>query len=665
MNKKSKVVSLATTALIATLLLNANQAKADTENKEADNTDTKSASVAKDPQTAAKDAKNKYYQAQNDLRNAKVKQQSAQYIKKSTDEQVDQAKTSINQQKEEINKIKQINSETPTAKTSDLDKAKKDVITAESNWNTDKTKLKNLLETSDKKFNDYINARSDQDKINEAQRKIGADHLHITFANDALIYASHSRDYYDKHGAKFYEGYSNSYNGLQYIHKYEKEFNAANMEESIETFKKSKEQSNNRLHQAEESITHAEDILEQLKSDIKNNPNTDPTHEQLINAQTELLYNQEQRMEALADYTSINLEKLQRDQTYYKDEISKLQDLANLYKDSPQNIKNVIKKIQDELNQDNAVFHKVTANLDVKTISIKNYQAIKNWDAFQNSCHSAADRLMNDREVLSHKNNMVLAFTEPEEALSFVENSLHFSQLDLASLLTAQKADADKLAKATKALAVAQANYDAAKSAMDKADQALNDYLNGKKKNNDDYFNHVIDDANQSTSQDTNNTSTTEDTAKKPTTKKTVKKQTKSSTKKNTKTASKKKAKKNTRKSGRKTSKSAARRSTKKSVKRAKNAVITIKHNKIYRNGKPLTNKQIRTLLAKKFNIKVKGTYKKHGFITTYDAKGRKMHKRFNLSKKYRILGFKMIHKTLYVRIGKNTYVKYSNMFKK
>lgn len=538
MNKKSKVVSLATTALIATLLLNANQAKAD-----------------------------------------------------------QMKKNNVNDNDPKTSNVANSNQQTSVKKTqsSKLDKAKQAVSDAQTEFDKDAGKTQVANKSVNDARKEQLKYQSDYDSVWKLQFKAQETETVYKFAQN--IQSINQDDFHNS--------------ALDRI-----KFN----EEGIQDLENDIKNSNSKINSGYAYIQKIYKSLDKYNR-IINNAKSHPGKidaEKLTTAKYIAITNSE----AIA-WDSINpMEEKERLSikesrlAQYQIEQKMYDQLASSY-NADQNTKlKLVNNIKNASDQAKAAYEKVGGDLALnakKTIVDQNKQNIKKLE-----------------HQLSNANR---DFENSYFALEKAEDQL-------ADIISSEDNDND--------------------------DNTNDNTSNNSNYDNNDYFNNIIDNADQSTtSQDTNNTSSTDNTVKKPTTKKTVKKQTKSATKKNTKATSKKKAKKNTRKSNRKSSKSAARRSTKKSVKRAKTAVITIKHNRIYRNGKRLTNKQIRTLLAKKFNLKVKGTYRKHGFITTYDAKGRKMHKRFNLSKKYRILGFKMIHKTLYVRIGKNTYVKYSNMFKK
>lgn len=98
-------------------------------------------------------------------------------------------------------------------------------------------------------------------------------------------------------------------------------------------------------------------------------------------------------------------------------------------------------------------------------------------------------------------------------------------------------------------------------------------------------------------------------------------------------------------------------------VKTVKRTII-IKHNHLYLNGKRLTKKTVLKLMKNKHNkLVIKGTYRRLRRVHVYNAKGKRLVKKINLAKKHYILGFKMIKHHLMVKISKNLYVRYSDLF--
>lgn len=95
-----------------------------------------------------------------------------------------------------------------------------------------------------------------------------------------------------------------------------------------------------------------------------------------------------------------------------------------------------------------------------------------------------------------------------------------------------------------------------------------------------------------------------------------------------------------------------------------KKITATVKSNKLYINGKRASAKTLTNYLKKgtKINIKGKHNRKTSKFVNAYDAKGKKI-KRVNLKKYGKVLSFKLIKDKLYVKLAKNIYVRYSDMF--
>lgn len=96
-----------------------------------------------------------------------------------------------------------------------------------------------------------------------------------------------------------------------------------------------------------------------------------------------------------------------------------------------------------------------------------------------------------------------------------------------------------------------------------------------------------------------------------------------------------------------------------------KKITATIKSNKLYINGKRASAKTLTNYLKKGTKINIKGKYnrKTSKFVNAYDAKGRKITRHVDLKKYSKVLGFKLIKDKLYVKLTKNIYVRYSDIF--
>ena len=198
-----------------------------------------------------------------------------------------------------------------------------------------------------------------------------------------------------------------------------------------------------------------------------------------------------------------------------------------------------------------------------------------------------------------------------KEALESAQSALTTAQ---AEQTVAQKA----LDNANAELRVAQKNYDNAKAAKDKADQALAEYEAAQNSYNQ--FSDLLDNT-QSKVEQHNHKQDVQSSV------------TNSSTTKETRNAVKK-------------------------------YTLTIKKNKLYLNGKKVTAKQLRGLVKKHAKLTVEGVYKKHRKINTYNYKGLKHRAKLSLNKKYRVRGFKIIKGHLMVKLARNIYVRFYDLFR-
>lgn len=198
-----------------------------------------------------------------------------------------------------------------------------------------------------------------------------------------------------------------------------------------------------------------------------------------------------------------------------------------------------------------------------------------------------------------------------KEALESAQSALTTAQ---AEQTVAQKA----LDNANAELRVAQKNYDNAKAAKDKADQALAEYEAAQNSYNQ--FSDLLDNT-QSKVEQHNHKQDVQSSV------------TNSSTTKETRNAVKK-------------------------------YTLTIKKNKLYLNGKKVTAKQLRGLVKKYAKLTVKGVYKKHRKINTYNSKGLKHRAKLSLNKKHKVRGFKIIKGRLMVKLARNIYVRFYDLFR-
>ena len=198
-----------------------------------------------------------------------------------------------------------------------------------------------------------------------------------------------------------------------------------------------------------------------------------------------------------------------------------------------------------------------------------------------------------------------------KEALESAQSALTAAQ---AEQTVAQKA----LDNANAELRVAQKNYDNAKAAKDKADQALAEYEAAQNSYNQ--FSDLLDNT-QSKVEQHNHKQDVQSSV------------TNSSTTKETRNAVKK-------------------------------YTLTIKKNKLYLNGKKVTAKQLRGLVKKYAKLTVKGVYKKHRKINTYNSKGLKHRAKLSLNKKHKVRGFKIIKGRLMVKLARNIYVRFYDLFR-
>lgn len=198
-----------------------------------------------------------------------------------------------------------------------------------------------------------------------------------------------------------------------------------------------------------------------------------------------------------------------------------------------------------------------------------------------------------------------------KEALESAQSALTTAQ---AEQTVAQKA----LDNANAELRVAQKNYDNAKAAKDKADQALAEYEAAQNSYNQ--FSDLLDNT-QSKVEQHNHKQDVQSSV------------TNSSTTKETRNAVKK-------------------------------YTLTIKKNKLYLNGKKVTAKQLRGLVKKHAKLTVEGVYKKYRKINTYNYKGLKHRAKLSLNKKHRVRGFKIIKGHLMVKLARNIYVRFYDLFR-
>lgn len=198
-----------------------------------------------------------------------------------------------------------------------------------------------------------------------------------------------------------------------------------------------------------------------------------------------------------------------------------------------------------------------------------------------------------------------------KEALESAQSALTTAQ---AEQTVAQKA----LDNANAELRVAQKNYDNAKAAKDKADQALAEYEAAQNSYNQ--FSDLLD-STQSKVEQHNHKQDVQSSV------------TNSST-------------------------------TKKTRNAVKKYTLTIKKNKLYLNGKKVTAKQLRGLVKKHAKLTVKGVYKKYRKINTYNYKGLKHRAKLSLNKKHRVRGFKIIKGHLMVKLARNIYVRFYDLFR-
>lgn len=198
-----------------------------------------------------------------------------------------------------------------------------------------------------------------------------------------------------------------------------------------------------------------------------------------------------------------------------------------------------------------------------------------------------------------------------KEALESAQSALTTAQ---AEQTVAQKA----LDNANAELRVAQKNYDNAKAAKDKADQALAEYEAAQNSYNQ--FSDLLD-STQSKVEQHNHKQDVQSSV------------TNSST-------------------------------TKKTRNAVKKYTLTIKKNKLYLNGKKVTAKQLRGLVKKHAKLTVKGVYKKHRKINTYNSKGLKHRAKLSLNKKHKVRGFKIIKGRLMVKLARNIYVRFYDLFR-
>lgn len=198
-----------------------------------------------------------------------------------------------------------------------------------------------------------------------------------------------------------------------------------------------------------------------------------------------------------------------------------------------------------------------------------------------------------------------------KEALESAQSALTTAQ---AEQTVAQKA----LDNANAELRVAQKNYDNAKAAKDKADQALAEYEAAQNSYNQ--FSDLLDNT-QSKVEQHNHKQDVQSSV------------TNSST-------------------------------TKKTRNAVKEYTLTIKKNKLYLNGKKVTAKQLRGLVKKYAKLTVKGVYKKHRKINTYNSKGLKHRAKLSLNKKHKVRGFKIIKGRLMVKLARNIYVRFYDLFR-
>lgn len=198
-----------------------------------------------------------------------------------------------------------------------------------------------------------------------------------------------------------------------------------------------------------------------------------------------------------------------------------------------------------------------------------------------------------------------------KEALESAQSALTTAQ---AEQTVAQKA----LDNANAELRVAQKNYDNAKAAKDKADQTLAEYEAAQNSYNQ--FSDLLDNT-QSKVEQHNHKQDVQSSV------------TNSST-------------------------------TKKTRNAVKKYTLTIKKNKLYLNGKKVTAKQLRGLVKKHAKLTVKGVYKKHRKINTYNSKGLKHRAKLSLNKKHKVRGFKIIKGRLMVKLARNIYVRFYDLFR-
>lgn len=231
------------------------------------------------------------------------------------------------------------------------------------------------------------------------------------------------------------------------------------------------------------------------------------------------------------------------------------------------------------------------------------------------------------------------------ERLAEAVTALNHANAKLANAKAVQAQAATVLTKANQDLANAQDNFDKAEAAKDKADEALAEFNDKQDGLNYNYFNRILDnvDANAAIVGGempvTESTHEATETHTVPATTPAVTAAT----------------------SAKSTDEDTA---VSKPVKPIKTVSLSLKKNKLTLNNKRVTLKQVKRMLAKKYSIKIRGSYKKFAKrVRVYTIHGKHLAKKLNFTRARKFYGIKTIKGTVMLEVANNRYVKFTDLF--
>ena len=374
---------------------------------------------------------------------------------------------------------------------------------------------------------------------------------------------------------------------------------------------------------AQEALTNATKALDEAEAaQIKAQNDYDNAHQALLTAldtQKTAASNQTAAQTALTtaenkQTTAKNtLDKANADLASAKAAQTKAHETLANYTASQADKLNAIKTAQSKLDKAIQAETKTADTLKIKTDALnKANEAVK---TAQNNLTKANQQVAAAQQAVKSVQAEIRTLTNAPQHLAKAQAELESAKKAQINAAAMQKQAQDSLTKATNALSNAQADLIKATKAKQEADDELAKF--NMQNETDNYFNSILDSTQAKLDQ-------TKHEDEKPIA------------------------------SDVKTT----------STKHVKTIKFTLKRGKLYIGKKRATAKQIRVLLKRKnTKLVVSGTCRHAKRVVAYNIHGKKLSKKINLLKSHKILGFKVINHHLMVKLAKNVYIKYADLF--